>query len=83
MNDSGYKPVSCAIHSKLELLAIRGIRVRLVCEWEEQSGVLCGRIADLYARGGVEYLELEKEPGQSVIVRLDRIENLDELEAIN
>ena len=73
MSSEDYIPVDCAFHSELELLAMRRSRVLLL--WNTESGQqqqAQGRVADLYAREGAEYIQFE-DGQRSLEVRLDRV----------
>lgn len=65
-----YEPISCAVHDRLEALAVLGRTVRLVHRTSEGAAErVRSRILDIYALEGAEYLLLEN--GQRI--RLDRI----------
>jgi Rho-binding antiterminator len=68
-----YQPVSCALHTELEAAATLGetveIRVR------DAAGDLAqrGRILDVYARDGAEYLDLAASDRRRIVLRLDDV----------
>jgi Rho-binding antiterminator len=69
-----YQPVSCALHTELEAAATLGetveIRVR-----DAAAGDLVqrGRILDVYARDGAEYLDLAASDRRRIVLRLDDV----------
>lgn len=68
MND--YRPINCEFHDLLEALATTRKPAHVEFEQDDASkGVVVGQIKDVYARGGVEYLELDS--GEKI--RLDRL----------
>jgi Rho-binding antiterminator len=72
--DRPYVPISCSVHDELLALAT----LRRECELTVEAGEgaaerVHGVIADVYSRGGAEYLELRD--GRTF--RLDRIVALD------
>ena len=69
-----YQPIDCALHSELELLAMRGARVRFVLA--DDSGArsaTVGRVRDLFCRESAEYLLLVDDQGAEREIRLDQI----------
>ena len=69
-----YQPIDCALHSELELLAMRGTRVRFILG--DNSGgksATIGRVRDLFCRESAEYLLLVDDQEVEREVRLDRI----------
>ena len=64
---SDYTPVSCDIHSELELFAMRRTRIKFVLTDGDER--IEGIISDFKVEGGGEYLVLDN--GESI--RLDRI----------
>lgn len=70
----GYTPIDCGIHDALEDRATRRAPVRLRWRGEdgaERDGTV--RIADIFARGGAEYLVTDT--GEEI--RLDRLISVD------
>lgn len=70
-----YRPVDCALHDRYEALAT----LRTLCRirFRAPDGTpeaAVGRIENLYARDGAEYLKLS---GRAEPVRLDRIEGVE------
>ncbi len=68
MND--YEPIACSTHDRLEHFAVR--RTVLRVRYASADGAehdRSGRIADLYARDGAEYLRLD----DGTEVRLDHL----------
>jgi Rho-binding antiterminator len=73
MMDQPYAPISCAVHD--ELLALATLRRECGLAVAAEDGTeeeIHGIIADVYSRGGAEYLELRG--GRTT--RLDRIRRL-------
>jgi len=65
-----YRPIACGVHDRLEDLATRGVSCAV--EYLAETGETLhqtARFADIYADGGVEYLQLST--GERV--RLDRL----------
>jgi Rho-binding antiterminator len=70
---AGYRPIACSVHDRLEALAT--LRARVTIRYLDEAGAAAevrGRIADLYARGGAEFLRTDA----GVEIRLDRIMGL-------
>lgn len=68
MND--YRPINCEFHDLLEALATTRKPAHIeFLQDDATKGLLVGQIKDVYARDGVEYLELSS--GEKV--RLDRL----------
>ncbi|MBF0257151.1 MAG: transcriptional antiterminator, Rof [Gammaproteobacteria bacterium] len=68
--EPAYRPVSCALHSELELAIMRQTRLRL----STAKGEISGRPLDLLIREGAEYLLLQDDHGQEHSLRLDQIQ---------
>jgi Rho-binding antiterminator len=69
-----YTPVSCGLYDRLLLLATRGAECRIAyLDDQRRRAELRGRIADVFSRGGAEYLRLES--GREI--RLDRLVEID------
>lgn len=67
---SDYEPIDCSVHDRLEHFAVR--RTVLSVSFSSPDGTeqdRNGRIADLYAREGAEYMRLD----DGTEVRLDRL----------
>ncbi len=75
---SGYRPVSCDLHSQYELAILRRERWRIdgVSDKGEVQG-LPGRPLDLITRSGEEFLRFEAESGELLEFRLDRIRRVE------
>lgn len=67
-----YRPVSCDLHSRYELLAMRRSRVSLDADTPrgQVRGQLC-RVMDVRTRDGAEYLEVLTDTGERLGYRLD------------
>ena len=75
---SDYRPIPCALHSDYERLAMANAPVR--ARWRNVAGQLretVGRVADVRTRHGEEFLHLAQDDGQTVQIRLDRIERIE------
>jgi Rho-binding antiterminator len=64
-----YQPIDCAVHDRLEDLAVRRVACRIEMAAAEGIREAAGVIVDVFARDGAEYLRLDS--GETV--RLDRI----------
>lgn len=72
---SDYTPIDCRTYSEYELAILRGWRLRL--SWQDDAGIthieqLQPR--DLQTRDHVEYLIADREDGERIEIRLDRIQ---------
>lgn len=70
-----YQPIACSFHDRLEALAT--LRAPVSIRYLDESGATVevrGRIADLYAREGAEFLRTDA----GVEIRLDRLEGVAE-----
>ena len=68
-----YRPIACSVHDRLEDFAVR--RTSLRVQYHDADGedrVVQGRIADLYARDGAEYMRLD----DGTEIRLDRLRDV-------
>lgn len=78
-----YQPVSCDLHSRLELAILR--RQTLTLRWQESEAGTADpptdgihsatlRLLDIYTRDGAEWLEVEPLDGGTVFrLRLDQL----------
>ncbi len=74
-----YRPVSCDLHSRLELAILR--RRTLHLEWRTEADAPMGGITqsgsgvavDIYTRDGAEWLEVDLTTGERLCLRLDRL----------
>lgn len=75
MASDPYRPISCAMHSELELAIMH--KRRLDLRWTENGRRRTTRLQplDLETREGNEYLLGEDATGQRRRIRLDRIES--------
>lgn len=72
-----YTPIDCSLHDRLEALATVGRHCQIVYRAEDgTTDELTGRIADVFAQRGAEYLRLES----GAEVRLDRLVQVDGVE---
>ncbi len=71
---SKYEPIDCSIHDRLEAFAVQGLPCRVEYVTPEGEGRTdTGRIVDVFARAGSEYLHLE----DGTEVRLDRLRSVE------
>ena len=72
-----YQPVSCDLHSRLELAILRRRSLRL--EWQTGDGLRVGTGApvDIYTRDGAEWLEVDLVTGEHLRLRLDQMRVID------
>ncbi len=69
-----YQPISCALHTELEAAALRGDTVEIHAVADAgPPRAWCGRVLDVYARGGAEYLTLAVTGGECRTLRLDHV----------
>jgi Rho-binding antiterminator len=71
---TSYEPIDCGMHDRLEALAVTGARCRVefvTKDGEERQAT--GRIVDVFARGGAEYIHLQ----DGAEIRLDRLRSVE------
>ncbi len=68
-----YKPIQCSIHDVLESFATLGTECEIERSVDGTTEVLRGRIADVFARDGAEFLAFVSTEGASEEIRLDRL----------
>jgi Rho-binding antiterminator len=71
---TNYEPIDCGVHDRLEALAVTRVPCRVAFvtkEGEEREAT--GRILDVFARAGAEYLHLE----DGTEIRLDRLRSVE------
>jgi transcriptional antiterminator Rof (Rho-off) len=73
MPDS-YQPVSCQLHSEIELHATRGSLVNLKTDTPDST--VTGRIIDITIHDKAEYVVVETENRQTIEIRLDHIQTI-------
>ena len=76
MTNDDYKPVSCAMHSELEL-AIMHKQVMELC-WQNESGEMRTENVvpvDIITSNHAEFLVVKTDNNQSVSIRLDQIKD--------
>jgi transcriptional antiterminator Rof (Rho-off) len=72
--ETPYEPVPCALHSELEAAATLGETVEIrVRDPAGADPAWRGRVLDVHARDGAEYLVLALPAGGRVTLRLDRV----------
>ena len=64
-----YTPIACAFHDRLESWAVRRATVEIVWRDAEAEHAATTQIADVYARGGADWVRL----GTGAEVRADRL----------
>lgn len=70
MADAPYRPIDCAIHDRLEDLAVRRVRQRLLLRDEDGTErEVSAAVVDVFARDGAEFVRLS----DGEVVRLDRV----------
>jgi Rho-binding antiterminator len=72
---SGYEPIACDFHDRLEALATLRRRVRLSLAAGDGEGLIEGRIEDIYTTESKEEF-IRMDDGSAI--RLDRIVSVDE-----
>ncbi|TVP45635.1 MAG: hypothetical protein EA350_08810 [Gemmatimonadales bacterium] len=71
--DSGYEPIACSVHDKLEETAVRRTVAHFVVREEDgETRELQDRVEDVFARDGVEFMRT----GEGHEIRLDRLESV-------
>jgi transcriptional antiterminator Rof (Rho-off) len=73
---SGYHPIACVAHERLEFAVLKRRRLRLACR---EAGELTGLPLDVYTRADAEWLVLRDDAGQEHVIRLDHIESAQEI----
>jgi len=71
---SDYRPIDCSVHDRLEAFSV--LRTPCRIRWRDASGrerASSGRILDVFARAGAEYLRLD----DGTEVRLDRLREVE------
>ena len=68
-----YRPVSCQLHSELELAALRGEVITIAVKTEAGPEENRGKAVDLITRAGAEYLLFRHLDGRQQAIRLDRL----------
>jgi len=74
---SDYQPVSCRLHSEIELHAINGKQVKI--ETDAADAPILGRIIDISIHDRAEYVIIKTASQQSKEIRLDKILTVTEL----
>ena len=71
---TSYEPIDCSVHDRLEALAVTGApcRITFVTPGGEERRA-AGRIVDVFARGGAEYIRLD----DGTEIRLDRLHSVE------
>ena len=69
-----YKPIACALHDEYEIAIMR--RQKLNITWFDDNGCSHGSLVlpvDTRVENGEEFLIVEDEDGERLMIRLDRI----------
>ena len=75
MPDPPYQPIACSVYDRIEQAAVRGTHHVVRYTAPDGSEVDArGRVADVFSRGGAEYLQVDGGP----TIRLDRVRALDD-----
>ena len=69
-----YQPVSCQLHSEIELHAMHGTRVKIKTDASDPP--VTGQIIDVVIHDKAEYVIINMGSGQSKEIRLDKIINI-------
>ena len=73
-----YRPVSCEIHSRYELLIMQHSRISLgYLDADGNRRQVNGIPLDLYTRKGEEFIILQTDTESTLPIRLDRIATCD------
>ena len=70
---SDYQPISCINHERLEFAVIKRQWLNVEMVQGDWAGVQRLLPVDVYACGGVEWLEAQTESGKRLKLRLDAI----------
>lgn len=68
---SGYRPIACSDHERLELAVLQHQKLDLSVTSGERAGRLCLLPLDVYTRDSAEWLLAETESGERLTLRLD------------
>jgi transcriptional antiterminator Rof (Rho-off) len=69
---NNYQPVSCQLHSEIELHAINGTRVKI--EMDADDMPIIGQIIDISIHDKAEYVTIKTTSQQLKEIRLDKIQ---------
>ena len=74
MTGSDYRPIDCGVHDRLESFAVKGTLCRVTyAKADGGEGVASGRIRDVFARSGAEFLLMD----DGTELRLDRLRSVE------
>jgi Rho-binding antiterminator len=79
MEEERYEPVSCDYHDQLEAAAVKRIDVELEFDQQGVRQRQRGKIRDVYASDGAEYVRLQAASGEDKEIRLDEIVTMREI----
>ena len=68
---SGYRPIACSDHERLELAVLKRQWLDLSIAAGERTGLHRLLPLDVYTRDGAEWLTAENESGERLTLRLD------------
>ncbi|MCU0841782.1 MAG: transcriptional antiterminator, Rof [Thiobacillaceae bacterium] len=76
--DQAYASVPCVFHERLEFAVLRGLELDLT--WSDAAGTQRDRVrpCDVHTRDGAEWLVFRRGDGAEAVVRLDRIQAMQE-----
>ena len=72
-NDDYYQPISCDLYSEYELAIIRGHKIKLVWQENQQTSIATVTPIDLLTRDHQEFLKAVDHAGDQLQIRLDHI----------
>jgi len=72
-NDDNYQPISCELYSEYELAIMRGHRIKLVWQENQQTRIATVTPIDLLTREHQEFLVAVNHAGDQLQIRLDHI----------
>ena len=74
MSDTPYQPVSCQLHSEIELLSMHAQNCQVFLH--HQSLPVTGIIRDVVVKDKAEFLQLQSTTGELINIRLDHIDRI-------
>ncbi len=74
MTDTPYQPVSCQLHSEIELMAMQARHCEIMLKNHDLT--LTGVIKDVTVHDKAEFLQLEVSTSESINLRLDHIQQI-------
>lgn len=80
-DDNHYQPISCELYSEYELAIIRGQKVKLVWQEQEQTRIANVTPLDLQTQDHQEFLIAEDHQREPLQIRLDHIRSQEFIKA--